>query len=214
MASDSSRSRHLQITSDNPFTVNPRLIWIIALWGLAATAAGILHLLARLPAACVPLLLASLVAGLNLCLWRTAWLRPAAQSLGVRAILCFHLLRFVGFYFIWLQTQGRLPVEFAERAGWGDVAAAAGALVLLFWAPGFGFRRALGIWNWFGMIDLLVVVGTATWLNLSRPGSMREIAAFPLALVPLWAVPLLMTSHFVLMRARVRDGSQGPAQGT
>lgn len=191
---------------------NRRLIWIIALWGLAAAAAGAVHLLARLPAPLVPLLIAGLVVGLNLILWRTEWLTPAVQSLGLRALLCCHLFRFVGFYFIWLQTQGRLPAEFAERAGWGDVVAAAGALGLLFWPPGPVFRRALGIWNWLGMIDLFVAVGTATWLNLTRPGAMGEIGNFPLVLVPLWAVPLLMTSHLVLMRG-VRDEWSRPAQG-
>jgi hypothetical protein len=108
--------------------------------------------------------------------------------------------RFVGFYFLWLHAQGRLPAEFAHRAGWGDIIAAAGALILLFWPEGPGFRRALWIWNIVGLADLFVAVGTAGWLNLTRPGSMIEVAGLPLTLVPLWAVPILMTSHFVIFR--------------
>jgi hypothetical protein len=192
--------------------LNRRLVWPAVVWGLAASAAGAFHLLAHLPPSGAPLLIAGLVVGLNLCLWRSAWLRPPVQSLGVRAILCLHFFRFVGFYFIWLQAQGRLPAEFAERAGWGDVAAAAGALILLFWPPGRAFQRALGVWNWFGIADLLLAVGTAGWLNRTRPGAMAEIGAFPLALVPLWGVPILMTSHFLLMRAGVRDERGGSAQ--
>lgn len=193
--------------------LNRRLVWLIVLWGLAAAAAGPVHLLSRLPAPLIPLLIAGMIVGLNLILWRTEWPAPGVQSFGVRAILGFHLLRFVGFYFIWLQSQGRLPAEFAERAGWGDVVAAAGALGLLFWPPGPAFGRALRVWNWVGMIDLFVAVGTAAWLNLTRPGSMVEIGNFPLVLVPLWAVPLLLTSHLVLLRGRMRDERSLPAGG-
>jgi hypothetical protein len=106
------------------------------------------------------------------------------RSLGVRGILGLHLGRFVGFYFLWLHAQGRLPLEFADRAGWGDVATAAGAALLLVVPRGRGFERGLAAWNWFGLADLI----------------MAEITGLPLALVPLWLVPMYMASHVFLMR--------------
>jgi hypothetical protein len=87
------------------------------------------------------------------------------------------------------------PAEFAHRAGWGDIAAAGGALVLLFWPEGAGFRRALLGWNIFGAADLLLAFGTAGWMNLTRPGAMIEMSGLPLTLVPLWLVPVLLSSH-------------------
>jgi hypothetical protein len=176
-----------------------RLALLVGIWAVAAVAGGALHLLARVP---VPALF---IAGLTACFYlaavRAGWLRQAFQRLGLRGILIVHLGRFVGFYFLWLERRGRLPSEFAQRAGWGDVIAAAGALLLLFpWGDGPAFRRILAVWNGIGLLDLVVAVGTATWLNATRPGSLVELSQLPLTLVPLFFVPLLLSSHLLLMR--------------
>jgi hypothetical protein len=177
-----------------------KLLLVLAAWGLLATLAGALHLLAHLPPVGAPLLIGGLTLGFSVALARAGGLGTAAATLGVRAILAVHLVRFVGIYFLWLQAQGRLPVEFAQRAGWGDIVAAAGALGLLCWPEGAGFRRGLFWWNLFSAADLFVAVGTAGWLNLTRPGSMVEITGLPLALIPLWVVPVLLSSHIYLVR--------------
>jgi hypothetical protein len=180
-----------------------KLLLLLVVWGIAATVAGSFHLLSHLPVAGGPLLIGGLTAGFSLALARVGWLKAAAAALTIRTMLTLHLGRFIGLYFLWLQAQGRLPVEFAQRAGGGDILAAAGALGLLFWPEGAGFRRALGWWNLFGAADLLLAVGTAGWLNLTRPGSMVEITQLPLTLVPLWAVPVLLSSHIHLVRQQV-----------
>lgn len=178
----------------------PRFLLLLAVWGLAATAAGAVHLLLHLPVFAVPALVGGLTAALAVAVSRVAWLSEAVRRISVRGILAVHLIRFVGFYFLWLHAQGRLPAEFAHNAGWGDVVAAVGALALLVWPEGPGFRRALVLWNLVGLADLFVAVGTGGWLNLTRPGSMIELAGLPLTLVPLWVVPVLMVSHFVIFR--------------
>jgi hypothetical protein len=177
-----------------------RFLILLAVWGLAATAAGAMHLLHHLPPGAVSVLVASLAIGLTVAVSRVGWISEIVREIGVRRILAAHLVRFLGFYFLWLHVQGRLPAEFAHRAGWGDVIAAAGALLLLFWPEGPGFRRALWVWNVIGLADLFIAVGTGAWLNRTRPGSMVELAGLPLTLVPLWFVPMLMTSHFVIFR--------------
>ena len=178
----------------------PRFLILLAAWGLAVAAAGRAHLLLHLPPYAVPMLVASLTIGLTLAVSRVGWVSETVRKLSLRQLLAVHVGRFVGLYFVWLYARGRLPAEFAHRAGWGDVIAAAGALILLFWPEGPGFRRALWIWNIVGLADLFVAVGTAGWLNLTRPGSMIEVASLPLTLVPLWGVPIYMTSHFVIFR--------------
>lgn len=180
---------------------SPRpLAWVLLPWGVAAAAAGAFHLLYRVPPAAVPLLVGGLTAALAAAALGRGRVAGAARAVGTRAILRVHLLRFIGFWFLALHAQGRLPAEFAERAGWGDVLAAAGAGALLLLSPGTVFRRALAAWNWIGLADLVVAVGTAGWLNLTRPGSMNELAGLPLCLVPLWIVPVLVTSHLELFR--------------
>ena len=189
-----------------------RLILLLLLWGAAAVLAGALKMLGHLPSPAVPLLVASLTVGFSVGLVRIAWLRDAAAGVGVRAILAVHLVRFLGFYFLWLHAQGRLPVEFAQRAGWGDIAAAGGALVLLFCPEGKGFGRLVFWWNIIGAADLLVAVGTGGWLNLTRPGSMIELAMLPLTLVPLWVVPVLLSSHIYLVRQQLGAPRVGEAK--
>jgi hypothetical protein len=188
-------------------TPSSKLLLLLLGWGLLATITGALHLLALLPPVGAQLLIIGLSLGFSVALARVGWLAAAAATIPVRAILAAHLVRFIGFYFLWLQTQGRLPVEFAQRAGWGDILAAAGALGLLYWPEGAGFRRALWWWNVFSAADLFVAVGTAGWLNLTRPGSMIEITQLPLTLIPLWAVPMLLSSHLYLIRRHVCGGA-------
>jgi hypothetical protein len=189
-----------------------RLLALMIVWGLAATAAGGFGLLGRLPRVGAPVLVVGLTVGFGVAIRRVAWLGAAARTLKVRWILSAHLLRFLGFYFLWLQARGRLPVEFAQRAGWGDVIAASGALALLFFPEGPGFAVCLYLWNWLGVADLALAVGTAAWLSATRPGSVNELAMLPLTLVPLWLVPLLATSHFVLLArgAAIRPAESAP----
>jgi len=189
-----------------------RLLVLMIVWGLAATAAGEFGLLGRMPRLGAPVLVVVLVIGFGVAIRRIAWLGAAARTLKVRWILSAHLPRFLGFYFLWLQARGRIPVEFAQRAGWGDVIAATGALALLFCPEGPGFAGCLYLWNWFGLADLALAVGTAAWLSATRPGSVNELAMLPLTLVPLWLVPLLATSHFVLLArgAAIRPAESAP----
>lgn len=187
----------------------PALTWVLFGWALVVSVAAGLHLFLRLPPGAVQALAVACTVGFGVAASRVPALRAAVGGLSIRSILAFHGIRLVGFYFVWLNAHGRLPIEFAERAGWGDIAAAVGALVLLAFRDSPGFRRALLAWNLLGMGDLAVAVGTAAWLNLTRPGSMAELAQFPLALVPLWIVPVLILSHLYLLlgaRTRLREG--------
>jgi hypothetical protein len=187
-----------------------RLAFLLLFWGAAAAIAGSVGLIAHLPALIVPLCVFGLSVALSFAAARVRWLQDAIASIGLRTLLAVHLIRFIGAYFIWLYTQGRLPLEFAMRAGWGDIVAAAGAAVLLAWPRSPSFKPALLVWNIIAMLDLLVAVGTAGWLNITRPGSMAEIAGFPLALVPLFFVPVLMASHVVIFRTFGRATGREP----
>jgi hypothetical protein len=181
-----------------------KLAILASAWAAATLAAGSLGLLRHLPPISVSLGIAAASAALSLGSLGRGWLGEAMKSLGLRGILALNTSRFVGLAFLWYSSQGRLPGVFAERAGWGDVATAAGAVVLLLWRGGPGFGGALWLWNIFGILDLALAVGTATHLNFTSPGAMVAVTQPPLCLIPFWAVPLLICGHvYIFAKGRV-----------
>ena len=63
-----------------------------------------------------------------------------------------------------LAARGQIAPVFAQRAGWGDIATATLAILLMAAGdPRTPTRRALThVWNAFGALDLVVAVATAT----------------------------------------------------
>jgi hypothetical protein len=124
------------------------------------------------------------------------WLR----ALHLRWLIALHLTRFVGLYFLVLYYRdGALPYAFAVPGGWGDTLVAALAIGLLAAARKLETRRALvGIWNALGLIDILLVVATASRLALADPDSMNALLRLPLSLLVTFLVPLIIASHVVV----------------
>lgn len=141
---------------------------------------------------------------LLLAFWKNQPFRSFVQRLDARVLISVHLTRFVGIYFLFLTSRGHLPKSFATSAGWGHIAAATGALALLFWpSPG----RVLA-WNVFGFGDILFVVIKAAAQFLSNRDSMEPFTRLPLSFLPTMVVPLILFTHVVLfLRLRGRAWS-------
>jgi len=150
------------------------------------------------------LVLAGLTIALLLAIRLWSPLGQFMATVDLRALVLFHLTRFVGFYFLALHARGDLPWAFAVPGGWGDNAVAATALllVLLVRPDSPGGRRAYLAWNVLGLLDILGVVLTAARLALADPGSMRVLLRLPLSLLLTFVVPIIIATH-VLMLARL-----------
>jgi hypothetical protein len=143
----------------------------------------------------------------------TIWLasrgavRDRIDAIPINALVAFHAVRFVGAVFLILSAQGALSPLFATRAGWGDIAAAAFALgVVATGSPTTPARRRLYLgWNILGTLDLLVAVGTATFVALRGdvPG-IEPLMRAPLVLVPMFFVPVLLATPVVIFRRLLR----------
>jgi len=128
-----------------------------------------------------------------------AWMK----QVDLRVILGLHLVRFVGFYFLWLSSQGRLDPFFANSAGIGDIVTALGATVLLV-LPAAREGKWLLAWNILGLVDILFVVVNAARTVMHDPASLAEFFHLPLGLLPTFLVPLIIVSHLVVfLRLRV-----------
>lgn len=188
--------------SSRPFFVSMSL-WFLVAFALGATG-FVESLLPPLPqlmigaSALAAILLGALHPGLN------AWLR----QVNLRGFVAFHLTRYVGIAFLVMYQRGILTGEFAIKAGWGDIAAATGALLLvLALRDPISQPRWLLLWNLFGIADILLVVTTATRIAVADPSQMLPIVTFPMSLVPTFVVPNIIAIHvLVFWRLAIRRG--------
>ncbi len=177
-----------------------RVAIVVTVWLLAAVFAGASGLISSLVPPFPQVVLLGLVIIQLLIFAFSPCFKSWCLSVDVRALVLFHLTRFVGIYFLILHSEGRLPYDFAVPGGWGDIVSAAAALILvLFVRPVKKTGWALYLlWNLFGLIDILFVVLTAARLALSEPGSMIELLKFPLSLLLTFVVPVIIFTHIVI----------------
>ena len=189
-------------------TVSPRpALYGTLVWLAGATAIGLTGVLGTQRFG-PPLLALALTIAAVFVSSRVAVVRESVDSLPLQALVGIHAVRFIGIVFLILGARGELSPLFAERAGWGDVTTAAIAVVLVLIGLARVPRGVLFSWNVLGTLDLLVAVGTATFLVARGdvPG-VQPLLSLPLILVPIFAVPLLFATHVALFR-RLRAPTQ------
>ena len=187
----------------------PSLIPIAAIvgWLLAAAALAATGIPARLQPPAPQLVLlgvtaALIIAGTRLPLFR-GWLR----RLDWRTIVGFHASRaLAGAAFLVAERSGNLPARWAQPSAYGDIAVATLAMLLIAAvAPRrSGARGAYLAWNVVGLFDILAVVIGAARIAMSDPSAMVALFRLPLAIIPLWLVPLIIASH-ILLFVRLRQ---------
>lgn len=147
------------------------------------------------------------LAGVLLLRW-SPLLNSVIEAIPIQWLVSIQLYRAFGIIFLVLYASGHLPAEFAIPAGVGDVLVGVFAPVVgyLFYK---GYRwsclAVLG-WNLVGLLDLVIAVTVGF---LSSPGPFRVLAvetpnelitAFPLVLVPVFAVPLSIVLHLATLK--------------
>lgn len=177
----------------------------VLVWLAAATAVGAAGFMAHLKPPFPQVILVTLTVALLALIWKHPPVRDFAFAVDLRMLVAVHVTRFVGFYFLFLHQRGELPYAFAVPGGWGDIAVASTALVVLALNPARNSltRRVSFGWNLLGMLDILFVVGTAARLALAEPASMQALLRLPLSLLITFLVPIIIATH-VLIFARLR----------
>lgn len=140
-------------------------------------------------------------------------LRLVVEVVPQRWMIGVQVYRVLGVLFLILYAQGRLPGEFALSAGIGDVLVGVAAPVVAYLLmAGHERARLLAVaWNVAGIADLVLAVGLGF---LTTPGRFQLLAlgapnelilAFPLVLIPSFAVPLSILLHMLSLRMLLRQ---------
>jgi hypothetical protein len=177
----------------------------LLIWLAIAVAIGAMQLLARSPVP-PPAIAFALTAILLLTVWLSKAVAREVREIGARAMVAFHAVRILaGGYFLILARNGTLPNEFALVAGYGDIAVGVTALLVCWWCfplRSVAQQRTLLLWNAFGLVDILGVLGNGTRLFLRDPSLAAPFTTVPLALLPTFVVPIVIASHILLFAWR------------
>jgi hypothetical protein len=162
------------------------------------------------------------IAALALAYFALPSVRNAMAATPLPALIALHAIRLLGFSFIILYAEGRLPAPFAPSAGWGDVFMGATALPLAWAVTRFGarIRPLVLLWSAIGIGDLVTAVTLGT---LSTPGPLQvfvgppdasAMTTLPWLIIPGFLVPILLFTHIVIVaRLFARTQTSEPAYG-
>ncbi len=173
------------------------IFWV---WFAGAAAVGHFLLLQRVPPPAISAVALGLAGLLLSAYFRIRPIRAWVDGLDLRSLVLVHVTRFVGIYFLALYQRGELPRNFAVSGGMSDILVATSALVLAF-APlaSSSRRRAIVIWNVFGLIAVAVSLFNITRFNLSDSTALRSLTHLPLSFLPTMLIPLLLTTHVIIL---------------
>jgi hypothetical protein len=132
-------------------------------------------------------------------------------------IVGVQLYRALGVIFLILYATGKLPSLFAWPAGIGDI-----AIGLLAPIVGLAYARAprntsslVAAWNVFGILDLMIAVGTGflTAPSLLVPFETQPtselMTVLPMVLIPVYLVPLSIVLHLASLAKLRREAPEG-----
>ena len=142
-------------------------------------------------------------------LWRSESIARLVSVIPLHWLVAAQVYRVGGGIFLVLWADGHLPWQFALPAGIGDVTTGIAAVVVAaqLAQKAIGAHRAAYVWCLFGIADLVVAIAMGA---LTSPGRVHLLAldapnllvtAYPLVMVPTFAVPLALMLHgLVLLR--------------
>ena len=123
-------------------------------------------------------------------------------------LIAFQIYRLLGILFLLLYSAEKLPGVFALPAGIGDLAIGLSAPIVAYFYTA-GYKRsclAILVWNLAGIADLVLAItlgflSSPSQFQLLSPNNPNAmITAFPLVLVPTFAVPLSIVLHLASLK--------------
>src|SRR5215467_8191576 len=140
-------------------------------------------------------------------LWQSESIARLVSAIPLHWLVAAQVYRVGGGQFLVLWADGRLPWQFALPAGIGDVATGIAAVVVAAQLArnALGAYRATYAWCLFGIADLIVAIAMGAMTSPGRPHLLAFdapnllITAYPLVMVPTFAVPLALMLHGLVL---------------
>jgi hypothetical protein len=164
----------------------------------------------RLPTIQYGIVLPILIGGFLI--WRSSAFSRLIHAVPQQWVVAIQLYRALGVIFLVLYASDRLPALFAWPAGAGDITIGllAPVVALAYARDPQRHSRTVLLWNLFGIADLIVAIATGFVTSPSplqlfafdHPNEL--ISAFPLVLVPTFAVPLAVLLHVISLTKLAR----------
>lgn len=138
--------------------------------------------------------------------------RESLDAISLEQMICMHSIRApIGAAFLVMSQEGLFPPLFSNRAGYGDLFTALMGLAIVGLATNLKNARSRSAlylsWNIIGLIDLLVALGTGIYLATTQSDSMIWISRLPLLVVPTFILPVLFSTHFLMLGRILRGGA-------
>jgi hypothetical protein len=149
--------------------------------------------------------------------------RALVLSADLRVLTAIQAWRAGGLSFLALYAHDVLPGLFAWPTGLGDIfigVTAPWIMLALIRQPGFVTSRLFIVWNFLGILDLVVALGTGVLSSgfvagLAGAITTAPMAQLPLVLIPAYFVPLFIMLHLAALfqvrrfpaSGRSREGS-------
>ena len=180
----------------NPRPKSGPFLAAMLVWFVVACAAGISGRVGTLTPPQPQMVIAALSVVLVVSGWALPGMRAWLREVNLRGFVAFHITRFVGIVFLIMSARREMSAEWALPAGWGDIAVAAGALLIALLLPRPESRPDIvRLWNLIGLIDIIAVVVTAARIGMREPGAIAPLLRFPMSLVPTFVVPIVFATH-------------------
>jgi hypothetical protein len=189
-------------------TVVRRWAVAIVVWGALVAVLSVTGVLAVLPLLALPAVIAAgTVVPLAVVLGSPVQRRLVAR-VDLADLTLFHVWRVpAALAFFAVGAQGLLPERFVVNAGWGDLVAGVAAPLVVLAAARLAGRarvRAYLAFHVFGFGDFVVAVGTGLWFTVLGDPLMRTLLETPMALIPLWGVPITGAASLLALRRLLR----------
>lgn len=170
---------------------------VVTIWGVVVAVLSLTGWLSRIPLLVLPVLIVAGIAVPLLAVARSPRMRRIVREVDLAHLTWFNAWRVpAAIAFFVVGAQGLLPAQFVTNAAWGDLIAGLLAPVVVLLAARLAARpriRAYLAFHIFSFGDFVVAVGTGLTFTLLGDPLMRTLLDTPMALIPLWGVPITGT---------------------